>query len=104
MNLATAEALRLENEDRADLAVGGKQVAGVVWITPGIADGTVLVTLGYGRSFDNFLPYHDEGKVGFDVGPIRHSDSPDLLSGGKLAKASGKYPLACVQRYGSQER
>ena len=103
VNLATAEALRLENEDRADLSVGGKQVAGVVWITPGIADGTVLVTLGYGRSFDNFLPYHDEGKVGFDVGVIRHSDSPDLLTGGKLAKASGKYPLACVQRYGSQE-
>ncbi|MCB9544355.1 MAG: TAT-variant-translocated molybdopterin oxidoreductase [Myxococcales bacterium] len=103
INMATAEALNVESEDRADLSVGGQQIAGVIWVTPGIADGTAVVTLGYGRDFDGYLPYHDEGKVGFDVNPLRQSGSPNLLAGGKLTKKAGKYPVACVQRYGSQE-
>lgn len=100
---STAKVLNLESEDRVTLSVGGKSVDGVVWVVQGIAEGTVVATLGYGRDFDNFLPYHDKGVVGFDVNPLRTTAAPAVATGAKLQKKAGKYIVACVQRFGNQE-
>lgn len=103
ISLSTAETLNIESEDRVTVSVGGKAVDGVAWVTPGIAEGTVIATLGYGRAFSNFLPYHDDGKVGFDVNPLRSTAAPFSIAGAKLTKKAGKYIVACVQRFNSQE-
>jgi MoCo/4Fe-4S cofactor protein with predicted Tat translocation signal len=100
---ATAKTLNVKSEQLVSLEVGGKAVSLVAWILPGVADNTVAVALGYGRSFGNFLPYHPQGAVGFNVNPLRQADNPGLASGGKLSRGSENYPVACVQRYGSQE-
>lgn len=96
---ATAAALSVSNQDRVSIEVGGKSVDGVAWVQPGLADHMATVTLGYGRRFDNYLPYHDEGTVGFDVNPLRSADSPNVLYGAVVAKRTGSYPLATVQPY-----
>ncbi|MCB9542935.1 MAG: TAT-variant-translocated molybdopterin oxidoreductase [Myxococcales bacterium] len=96
---ATAATLSVANEDRVSVEVAGKAIDLVAWIMPGQADDTATVTLGYGRRFDNYLPYHDEGTVGFDVNPLRPSTSPDLVRGAVVAKRTGTYPLATVQPY-----
>ncbi len=95
----TAAALSLSNEDRISIEVGGKAIDGVAWVQPGLADDMAVVTLGYGRRFDNYLPYHDEGTVGFDVNPLRSADSPNVAYGAVIAKRNGTYPLATVQPY-----
>lgn len=95
----TAAALSLANEDRVSIEVNGKSIDAAAWVQPGLADDMATVTLGYGRRFDNYLPYHDEGTVGFDVNPLRTADSPNLAFGAVVAKRNGKYPLATVQPY-----
>ena len=57
---------------------------------------------GYGREFDSYLPYHDAGVIGVSVVPFRTVGSPDLIQGVKVKKTARMYPIACVQRYGSQ--
>jgi molybdopterin-containing oxidoreductase family iron-sulfur binding subunit len=100
---ATARKLGVGNEERVKVEVGGKSIDGVAWILPGVADDTLELALGYGRDFQSYLPYHDAGRVGFDVNPLRGSQSPDLRSGGKLSASGGTYELACVQRYSRQD-
>lgn len=96
---ATAQTLSLSNEDRVSVEIDGKAIDLVAFVMPGMADNVAALTLGYGRRFDNYLPYHDEGTVGFDVNPLRRVASPDLLRGGVVAKRTGIYPLATVQPY-----
>ncbi len=92
-----------EQSTKVRLTVGDKTVEGYAWILPGTADDTAVVQLGWGRAFDSYLPFHETGAVGFDVSPIRSSESPDLRGGGKLALAGAGEKLACVQRYGRQD-
>lgn len=100
---ATAKALGLDSEDRIIIEADGRSIEGVAYVQPGTSDDTVILNLGFGRRFDNYLPYHDEGTVGFDVNPLRSADSPNLLGGAVLSKTTGIYPLATVQPYGRLE-
>jgi molybdopterin-containing oxidoreductase family iron-sulfur binding subunit len=100
---ATARKLGLVNEDRLRVTANGKSVDGVAWILPGLADDTVAMAMGYGRDFDAFLPYHDKGVVGFDINPLRSHAAPGWQSGANVSKTAGQYPIACVQRFGSQD-
>ena len=114
MSPATASALKIEKPsqightatERVELTakVNGKEVTldMPVWILPGMADNTLAVYLGYGREFDSYLPYHDAGVIGVSVVPFRTVGSPDLIQGVKVKKTARMYPIACVQRYGSQ--
>ncbi|MBX3190965.1 MAG: 4Fe-4S dicluster domain-containing protein [Labilithrix sp.] len=83
---STAQALGLENGQMVRLtragAPGAVDIA--VWITPGQADNTLGLTLGWGRLKAG--RYGD--KHGFDVGPLRTSDAMHMASGVKLAKLS----------------
>lgn len=95
----TAEHLAVGNGDVVELALGDARVRGAVWITPGQADGTVAVTLGYGRT--------RAGRVGngagFDAYRLRTAAAPDQASGLVLAKTGDTYLLACTQNHGSLE-
>ena len=84
------------------LTVNGQSVEMPAWIVPGMADNTVAVAVGYGRDFKGYLPYHENGTVGFDVNPLRTMAGPDVASGATVSKVGKMYPIACLQRFGSQ--
>ncbi|MEE2786866.1 MAG: 4Fe-4S dicluster domain-containing protein [Myxococcota bacterium] len=109
---ATAKALGVDPSSqigktmtpRVALKANGKTVEMAAWIVPGMADNVAAVAVGYGRDFQTFLPYHDKGVVGFDVNPLRTVRSPDFATAATVTRIAGDYPIACLQRYGRQER
>ncbi len=80
------------------ITVGGHSVEGPVWVQPGMADGTVAIALGYGRSAT--------GRVGRNVGanafPIFNSTTRHLTAG-SVEKVARKHRLAVTQEHGLME-
>jgi molybdopterin-containing oxidoreductase family iron-sulfur binding subunit len=106
---ATARSLGIEDEDMVKIDANGASIESVAWIMPGQADNTVVLTLGYGRKFENYLPYHEgsyneSDTPGFDVNPLRSSKSPFATFGAKIAKMDKKYDVAAVQRYANSSQ
>ncbi|HYX23181.1 MAG TPA: 4Fe-4S dicluster domain-containing protein, partial [Thermoanaerobaculia bacterium] len=93
----TAERLKLETEEMAEVAVpgsAGRKVRAAVWIQPGLADDTALLHLGYGRQ--------NAGKAtgaGFNAYPLRTSQAPWSIPGIELRSSGGRYPLASTQNH-----
>ena len=95
---ASAQSLDVVDEDLVTVTVRGHALTLPVTIVPGQADGTVMLTLGYGRK--------DVGRiangVGFDAYALRSSEAPDFDSG-TVVKAAGTAMLAPTQEHGSME-
>ncbi|MCC6811009.1 MAG: TAT-variant-translocated molybdopterin oxidoreductase [Deltaproteobacteria bacterium] len=68
-------------------------VEAAVWVQPGLADDTVVIALGYGRTAELSVA----SGAGFNVYPLRSSDAQWLESGAKVEKAAGAYSLANTQ-------
>lgn len=83
----------------AKLEANGRSIEGPVWIQPGLADNTVAVALGYGRT--------RTGRVGKGSGhnayPLRTTASSHLATGAKLTHTGRDYELACVQAHWAME-
>lgn len=83
----------------ARLTVDGQTVEGPIFVQPGLANYTVVLPLGYGR--------RKVGRVGqgsgFNVYPIRTSESLSYRSGAKIELTGGKYLLANTQMHWSME-
>ncbi len=96
---ATAERRGLANEELVVLRYQGREVRAPVWITPGHADNSVTVHLGYGRT--------RAGKVGtgtgFNAYALRTSDASWIGSGLDIGKTGARYALACTQDHHSME-
>jgi molybdopterin-containing oxidoreductase family iron-sulfur binding subunit len=106
---ATAKAMGIEDEDMVKVSVNGKAIDSVAWVMPGQADHTVVLTLGYGRPFQNYLKYHkgayhNSDITGFDVNPVRSSASAFFAAGGSVSKNGGTYDVAAVQRYANSRQ
>ena len=95
----TAETLGLANEDVVRLDYAGRSLELPVWILPGMADGVVALTLGYGRSHAGRIG----SGVGFDAFTVRSSKAPGFDSGVSLTKLARTYPLSATQDHGSME-
>ena len=95
----TAETLGLASEDVVRLEYAGRSLELPVWILPGMADGVVALTLGYGRSHAGRIG----SGVGFDAFTVRSSKAPGFDSGVKLTKLARTYPLSATQNHGSME-
>ena len=95
----TAETLGLANEDVVRLDYAGRSLELPVWLLPGMADGVVALTLGYGRSHAGRIG----SGVGFDAFTVRSSKAPGFDSGVKLTKLGRTYPLSATQEHGSME-
>ena len=78
----TADTLGLANEDVVRVEHAGRSLELPVWILPGMADGVVAVTLGYGRSHAGRVG----SGVGFDTYVVRSSQAPDFGGGVKLTQ------------------
>jgi Fe-S-cluster-containing dehydrogenase component/NAD(P)-dependent dehydrogenase (short-subunit alcohol dehydrogenase family) len=93
---ATAKALGLENGDVVRLTREGAQPVDIAaWITPGQADNSIGVVLGWGRTKAG--RYGD--KHGFDVYGLRTSDAMWIASGVKVQKLAPGELEAIKDRY-----
>ena len=95
----TAETLGLENEDVVRVDYSGRSLELPVWLLPGMADGVVALTLGYGRSHAGRIG----SGVGFDAYTVRSSKPSGFDGGVTLTKLARTYPLSATQNHGSME-
>jgi molybdopterin-containing oxidoreductase family iron-sulfur binding subunit len=95
----TAETLGLANEDVIRLDYAGRSLELPVWILPGMADGVVALTLGYGRQRAGRIG----SGVGFNTFTVRSSRAPGFDRGGRLTRLGRTYPLSATQDHGSME-
>ncbi|MCB9708377.1 MAG: 4Fe-4S dicluster domain-containing protein [Myxococcales bacterium] len=95
----TAKALHLASQDMIKLrsADGKTEVELPVWLQAGIADFTVAVTLGWGRTKAGRYA------AGFDVGALRQSDAPSVMTGLRAEKLGRAYKLTRTQEHTSME-
>ena len=93
---ATAAALGVVNGDLVTLSVDGRSLTLPAWLTPGLAEDTWLLPLGYGREE---LGSVAEG-AGFDAYRVRTAAGPWWVAG-SVARAGGSYSLATTQAHGS---
>ena len=95
----TAKSLGVANEDIVRLEHDGRSLELPAFIVPGQADGTVVVTLGYGR--------RNVGRVGKDVGfdayRLRGSAAPWIATGAHVSRTGKQGTLASTQEHGSME-
>ncbi len=96
---AMAERLKLNFKDVAELEFNGKKVKGAIWIQAGHPDQSITVFLGYGRT--------RAGRIGtgtgFDVYPMRTSQSPWFANGAQLRGTGEIYQLASTQGFQTME-
>ncbi len=95
----TAESLGLASGDWVRLDYAGRSMELPVWLLPGMTDGVVALTVGYGRSH--------AGRVGSGVGvnafTVRGSLALGFDSGARLTRLERTYPLSATQEHGSME-
>ena len=84
----TAESLGLANEDVVRLDYAGRSLELPVWLLPGMTDGVVALTLGYGRSHAGRIG----SGVGFDAFTVRSSSAPGLRQRGQPHQARAHVP------------
>ena len=99
VSLKTAQTLGLASEDLIRLDHAGRSLEIPVSILPGMADGVVALTLGYGRSHAGRIG----SGVGFDAFRVRRSTAPGFDAGGTLTKLPRTYALSATQNHGSME-
>jgi molybdopterin-containing oxidoreductase family iron-sulfur binding subunit len=95
----TAQELGLKNNDKVEIKLGGRSVRGPIWVQPGLADYSLALALGYGRT--------RAGRVGqgtgFDFYPLRTTEAQQIAVGATLAKVGETYPISCTQHHWSME-
>ncbi|MDB6031312.1 MAG: hydrogenase [Verrucomicrobiales bacterium] len=104
MSRATAEAFNVKNEDVVEISVDGNSVQAPVWVTPGIAEFSVVLSFGYGRRKTGASG--GSGRVGDGVGiynayRLRTSNVDFIASGAALKKTGQTYKVSCTQEHGS---
>ncbi len=99
MSNLTAKKLGISNGDLVSLDLGGKNVELPAWIVPGIAENSLIVPLGYGRTRAG----HVGDAVGVDLYPYRKGDALNVLMNVSVVKTGQTYPLASTQDHGAME-
>jgi Fe-S-cluster-containing dehydrogenase component len=96
---ATARALGVSNKDILRITANGRSINVAAWIVPGQADGSIALTLGWGRT--------KAGRIGngrgFDVYPLRTTGSLGFVAGAAVAKTGESYFVAQTQEHNSTE-
>lgn len=94
---AAAERLGVATGDLIELGLGGKKLRAAAFVLPGQADGSVSITLGYGRKRSG----RAGSWPGFDAYGLRTSSDPWFRAGLELRKTGESYPLAVTQGHHS---
>ena len=88
-----------ENARVFELTVGGRKLRGPVHIQPGLANFTVVISLGYGRTKAG----HVGQGAGFNAYPLRTSEAMHVATGAKLTDTGTRMLLANTQEHWSME-
>jgi len=104
MSRRTAAELGLSNNDVVEIALDGRSIKAPVWITPGLADFSLGITFGYGRTKPG--QNGGTGRVGDGVGmyngyALRAANVDYIAAGASLKKTGQRYNLTCTQEHGS---
>lgn len=99
MSPALANSLGVDNNAIVEIALDGRKVSGPVWITPGHADNSVTVHLGYGRTRSGNVG----NEIGFSAYPLRTSTNPWYNTGAKISATGDSFPLVSSQDHWSLE-
>jgi molybdopterin-containing oxidoreductase family iron-sulfur binding subunit len=95
----TAEQYKINNGDIVKLTTSFGSLEIPAWISPGQADNSIGVALGYGRTA--------AGRVGNNVGvntyKLRAKDNSWFVSSAKVEKTGRSQKVACTQDHGSME-
>ena len=96
---ATAQHLGINSEDVVEVRYNNRSVSGPALLSPGHADNSLTVFLGYGRT--------NAGKVGtgrgYNAYAIRTSDTPWIARGVEIRKTGDHYALASTQHHHAME-
>ena len=97
---ATAQSLGVASKDVLKISVGDRSITAAAWIVPGQADGSIALTLGWGRK--------KAGRIGngrgFDAYPLRTLDSLGFAVGAQVTKTGDDaYFFAQTQEQNSTE-
>jgi molybdopterin-containing oxidoreductase family iron-sulfur binding subunit len=82
-----------------ELTIGNRKIRGPVHIQPGLANYTVVVPLGYGRTSAG----HVGNGAGFNAYPLRTSDAMQVAVGAKLTNTGERMKIANTQEHWSME-
>jgi MoCo/4Fe-4S cofactor protein with predicted Tat translocation signal len=88
-----------ENAPVFELAVGGRKIRGPVHIQSGLANYSVIVPLGYGRTSAGNVG----NGAGFSAYPLRTADAMHVVTGAKLTRTPDRMKLANTQEHWSME-
>ncbi len=103
MSRKTAQDLNVRNSDVITVELEGRKVTGPVWTQPGMADFTLGLSLGYGRTRGGRIAGFKGKPVGYNAYAIRTAKDPYAARGAKVAKTGGTYPISCTQDHWSME-
>ncbi len=101
MSLHTMERMKFEENDFAEITLGGKTIGAPVLMVPGHPDGVVTVHLGMGRRVE---AGRVAAGVGFNAYLIRPSMATGAAGGAKLVKAKGTYDLCVTKVHNIEHR
>ena len=96
---ATSRALSVESGDVVRLTRGGRSVDVAAFVQPGVADHTIALFLGWGRTRAGRI---GNGR-GFDVHPLRTTDTMHFSTGVRLVKTGAHHALVRTQEHPSME-
>jgi len=96
---------RIPTARMAMVKIDGRELALPVWVMPGLAENTAVVTLGYGRTHCGRVGglQSMDYKVGFNTYQLRGSASQRMARGASLDRISATYTIASTQNHWSME-
>ncbi|MBL8064573.1 MAG: 4Fe-4S dicluster domain-containing protein [Chthonomonadaceae bacterium] len=113
MSPATAKKLGVGQQDKMlgvqfygdwsiiKVSAGGATVEGPIFVQPGMADDTIVVHTGYGRTAETLSVAKTSDPIrvggGFNAYPLRTSDNPWIVTGVSVEKTGKNYKLANTQ-------
>lgn len=97
VNAKTAESFQVKNGDVVNIKVKSGEVQLPIWIVPGMADDTISVTLGYGRTEAGRVG----NKVGVDIYPLLADTYSPFFVNPEITKTGRTYTLVSTQDHGS---
>ncbi len=98
LSAATAKNLGVGNGDNLTVTTGGRSITVPAFVAPGQAEGTVTVSLGYGRAFGQVAK--DVGIDAYEVLGVTESGHLRWFAEGTMAVAGGQHELVSTQDFG----
>ncbi len=93
----TAEKLNIENDDLIKISVNSKEIQIVAFVQPGMAENTIAIELGYGRSDSGEV----SNEVGFNLSNLLNEKnlSQYIFDNASVTKTGEIYKLASTQEH-----